>query len=100
MAQDKQSLREDATWETELELRKGSSRFLHPYAQSQCTAHNQHIIGPSARLTQAAPEAVDAGWASDPQLPGSQAQSISCVQVVVLGDICSGARRTVQGPPE
>lgn len=59
------------------------SGFLHPCAQSQCTAHNQHIIGPSAGPTQAAPEAADAGWDSDPQLPGSQAQSISCVQVVI-----------------
>lgn len=54
------------------------SGFLHPYA-----GRNGHTIGTSARLTQAAPGAVDAGWDSDPQLPGSQAQSISCAQAAV-----------------
>lgn len=83
-----ESLREDAVygrgcgvWETELEPGKGitAASPKGPHARSRCAAHHRT----SPRLTRAAPEAVDAGWDSDPQLPASQACSLSCVQVVV-----------------
>lgn len=50
-----------------------------PMPEAGVPAHHRT----SPRLTRAAPEAVDAGWDSDPQLPASQACSLSCVQVVV-----------------